>query len=237
MIKTVLFDKDGTLFDFRATWSGFAKALLEDLSSGDPLKAAAMSNDLDYNLETGEFFPGSVLVSGTPGDIASCLLPHLPGTSPAGLIARMNVLAANVPQCEVTPLQPLLESLRDRGLTLGVITNDAMAPTRAHLRAVGVSHLFERIISCDCGFGQKPSPGQIHAFLEMTGAMPSETVMVGDAPSDLIAARAAGCISVGVLTGHATATQLAPHADKVLADVSELPELLDSWQEARTHAA
>jgi phosphoglycolate phosphatase-like HAD superfamily hydrolase len=34
MISALIFDKDGTLFDFTATWSGWARAALRDLSGG-----------------------------------------------------------------------------------------------------------------------------------------------------------------------------------------------------------
>lgn len=237
MIKTVLFDKDGTLFDFHATWAGFASSFILELSAGNSDRATEMADSVGFDLVAGEFLPGSVLIAGTPGDIAERLLPFLPGMTPAGLIARMNVLAANVPQAEVTPLVPLLTALRDHGYALGVITNDAMAPTESHLRDAGVSHLFDRIVSGDCGFGSKPSPGQIEAYLEMTGAVADQTVMIGDAPSDLVAARSAGVHGIGVLTGHATRSQLTSLARSVISDISEVPQLLRGWDEFRTNAA
>lgn len=237
MITTVLFDKDGTLFDFRATWGGFAAKLIEDLSSGEPEKARVLASAVGFDLSTTAFLESSVLVAGTPGDIANCLLPHLPGTTPSALVSRMNRLAANVPQAEVTELLPFLSRLCSDGMTIGVITNDALAPTKAHLKAAGVVQLFAHIVASDCGYGSKPAPGQINAFLEMTGGRPEKTVMVGDAPSDLMAARAAGCFAVGVLSGHYSRGQLSPLADCVIQDISELPELLLNWPKQQTDAA
>ncbi|MBE3637933.1 HAD family hydrolase [Mangrovicoccus algicola] len=237
MIDTVLFDKDGTLFDFRATWGGWAASFLLDLSSDDPVKAAKMARSVGFDLQDRRFEEDSVLISGTPGDIVRRLLPHVPGVSAAGLVSRMNVMAAAVAQHEAVPLKPLLRDLHGRGLRLGVITNDARAPALAHLGAAGVVPFFDHVIGSDCGFGQKPGPGQILAFLEMTGADPARTVMVGDAPHDMIAARAAGCRRVAVLTGLATRAQLAPMASAVLADISGLPGWLESRSETRIDAA
>lgn len=237
MIKTVLFDKDGTLFDFRATWGGWAASFLVELSSGNIAKAAEMAEAVGFDLQTQKFEDDSVLIAGTPGDIARQLLPFVPGTTPAGLVSRMNVLAASAPQHEAAPLLPLLTELTRRGLTLGVITNDAQAPAMAHLRQVGVAHCFAHVIGSDCGYGQKPGPGQIAAFLELTESCPEETVMVGDAPHDLMAARAAGCHRLGVLTGLATRQQLAPLASAVLPDISFLPDWIDAVAETRTDAA
>ena len=39
-INGVLFDKDGTLFDFHATWSRWSAALIAKLADGSAAKAA-----------------------------------------------------------------------------------------------------------------------------------------------------------------------------------------------------
>lgn len=226
MITTILFDKDGTLFDFQASWGGFALRFCQELAGGDLAQAARIGAAVGFDLEQRRFEPDSPIIAGTPGEIAGALLPHVPGSTAQALVARMNLLAAETPQQEATPLQPLMKSLRAGGMTLGVITNDAATPAKAHLQAAGILDDLAHVIGCDCGFGQKPGPGQINAFLEMTGAAPEETLMVGDSTHDLRAAQAAGCRGVGVLTGLATAQQLAPLAWKVIPNISQLPRLL-----------
>ena len=67
-------------------------------------------------------------------------------------------------QVPAVPLRPLLEALRDRGLALGVATNDAEASARVHLRKAGVEDLFDFIAGYDSGHGEKPGPGQLLAF-------------------------------------------------------------------------
>ena len=52
--------------------------------------------------------------------------------------------------------------------------------------------------------------------------------MVGDSRHDLIAGRAAGMQTVGVLTGMAELADLAPFADVVLPDIGHLPLWLTS---------
>jgi phosphoglycolate phosphatase len=51
-------------------------------------------------------------------------------------------------------------------------------------------------------------------------------VMVGDSLHDLVAGRAAGMQTVGVLTGPACRAELAPCADAVLPDIGHLTEWL-----------
>ncbi|MEU7599308.1 HAD hydrolase-like protein [Streptomyces sp. NPDC039022] len=51
---------------------------------------------------------------------------------------------------------------------------------------------------CSC---RKPRPGLLHAALTRMGAVPDETVLVGDHESDLLAAEAVGCWSLHVRSG------------------------------------
>jgi len=49
-----------------------------------------------------------------------------------------------------------------------------------------------------------------------------------------LAAKAAGMLGVGVLTGMATADDLAPFADVVLPDISHLPDWIAGWNAQRS---
>ena len=75
---------------------------------------------------------------------------------------------------------PFLTGLRADGLRLGVATNDAERPAKAHLEKAGIAQMFDFIAGFDSGFGGKPAPGQLHAFSAHTGIDPAHIVMVGD---------------------------------------------------------
>ncbi|WP_300061785.1 HAD family hydrolase [uncultured Roseobacter sp.] len=221
-VRGVLFDKDGTLFDFAATWEAWAAAFLDRLAR-DRSHAAQLGAEIGFDLAARRFQPGSVVVAGTPGEIAQALLPHLPGQSFRGLMQVMNAEAAQAQQVEAVPLVPFLSGLRREGLRLGVATNDAEAPARAHLDRAEVTHLFDFIAGFDSGHGGKPAPGQLLAFAGAVDLPVAEIVMVGDSTHDLQAGRAAGMRCVGVLTGLAGRDELAPLADAVFDDISALP--------------
>ena len=227
VIRGVLFDKDGTLFDFHATWSRWSAALIAKLADGSAAKAAELAQAMAYDLSTGRFGRHSPVIAGTPPEIADLLLPHLPDLNLAALVTQMNLLAARAQMAEAVPLAPLLARLRARGLRLGLATNDAEGPARAHLASVGVAALFDFIAGSDSGHGGKPAPGMLLAFAAGLGLDPAEVLMVGDSAHDLIAGRAAGMMTAGVLTGPATADDLAPLADVVLPDIGHLPDWLD----------
>ena len=231
-IRGIVFDKDGTLFGFNATWTVWAKTFLTDLAKGDLQIATHLGQAIGYNFEAEAFLPTSIAIAGTPEDIADALLPHVPDRLKKDLIWVMNVAASEAPQAEVTPLAPFLSKLRGRGLILGVATNDAEMPARAHLRSANIEGKFAFIAGSDSGFGGKPSAGQLQAFCEQVGLKPGEILMVGDSSHDIAAGRALGCLTCGVLTGLAARKDLEQIADFVLPDISHLLVTLEKSIEA-----
>ncbi len=225
-IKGIIFDKDGTLFDFNATWGAWAQHMLRQEAGGDDARLTALARVLGYDLGTAQFLPSSIVIAETVEVVAKAMLPHLPDADGPTLIARMNAAASMVPQVEATPLIPFCEALAGRGITLGIATNDAEAPARAHLQAAGIIDAFSFVAGFDSGHGGKPAPGQLHAFCRATGLAPATCVMVGDSLHDLHAGRAAGMRTIGVLTGPASRADLSPEADIVLGSIAELPDWL-----------
>lgn len=221
-VDAIIFDKDGTLFDFRRSWGGWAERILREVSGGDARLMRIAGEAIGYELEQSAFRRDSILIAGTSNDIANALAKVIP-LDVSELVPRLNASAAASEQVPVPGVTQALEKLGKR-LTLGVVTNDAEAPALAHLKQAGLDHFFDFIAGYDSGFGAKPAPGQLLAFADRTGANPSNTLMVGDSRHDLIAGRAAGMRTVAVLTGIATNEDLADLADVVLEDIGSLPD-------------
>ncbi len=227
VLTGLIFDKDGTLFKFGDTWEAWAIAFLARLTDGDHARAATLGAAIGFDTDAQSFSTDSIVIAGTPDEVAHELSPLVPELSMDALIDILNDEAAKAPQSEVTPLAPLLRGLRGRRLQLGVATNDAEAPALAHLGGAGVVDLFDFIAGFDSGFGGKPAPGQLHAFARHTGLAPQQVAMIGDSTHDLMAGKAAGMFRIAVLTGLASQADLAPFADVVLPDIGHLPDWLD----------
>ncbi|GAA0310612.1 HAD family hydrolase [Rhodovulum strictum] len=226
-ITAILFDKDGTLFDFHGSWAGWAAGILDQLAAGDGARHAALARAVGFDPEAQRFRPDSIAIAATVEEVALQLLPHLPATDPAPVIDWLNAQAATIEMQQAVPLAPLLDTLAARGLALGVATNDAEIPARTHLAAAGIADRLCFVAGYDSGHGAKPAPGQLLAFAAATGRAPDEVLMVGDSRHDLIAGRAAGMGTVAVLTGTASADDLSDLADAILPDIGHLPGLLD----------
>jgi phosphoglycolate phosphatase len=228
MITAAIFDKDGTLFDFRESWGGWTARLIEALCALGA-DQGTLAQLLGFDLATKTFAPDSVVIAATTYEIAERIAP---ATSQdfATVYRLMNDLAETAPMVPAVDLDLILRGLKQRGLVIGLATNDTEVPAHAQLDRAGVLDLFDFVAGCDSGWGGKPAPGQLNAFVAKFGLDPRWVAMVGDSKHDLEAARSAGMRAVAVLTGIATHDDLAPYADVVLQDISQL----DAWIDAQT---
>lgn len=226
MLDAVIFDKDGTLFDFRASWGAWTQSVLAEFAP-DPARARQLGGVLGYDPDTRSFTRSSPVIAMTTPEIADILHTHLPSIALPDLNARLNALSAAAPMTPAVPLRAVLSALKSRGLRLGLATNDTEHPARVHLAGAGVLDLFDFVAGCDSGWGGKPAPGQLMEFLRRFDLAPSRVAMVGDSRHDLDAGRAAGMHTVAVLTGIATRDELADHADVVLDTIAGIGPWID----------
>lgn len=227
-VSAILFDKDGTLFDFTASWANWTRSVIGVLSDGDAARARALADVLDFDLDTARFAPTSISIAGTLAEQAAALAPILPDQSEEEVRAYLDRAAGRADMVPAAPLGPLMDRLLARGLTLGIATNDAEQAARRHLDRAGIMDRFAFVAGYDSGYDAKPEPGMCLAFARAIGRDPGNIVMVGDSLHDLHAGRAAGMRTVGVLTGTADRATLAPMADAVLASIADLPAWLDT---------
>lgn len=231
--RGILFDKDGTLFDFQATWGRIIRQLLDELSP-DRASWERMAAVGGYDPTADRFTPGGPLVAAANSEIGVLWEPFRPDLGAQGIERRLDEVAADAltrPDflCPAVPDLPgLLAGLRGAGYTLGVATHDSEHSARLQLGAAGVLAPFAFIAGYDSGHGLKPRPGMLLAFAAAVGIDPAEVIMVGDSTHDLQVARNGGAaMAVGVLTGPASEADLAPFADHVLPSIAALPALLE----------
>jgi HAD superfamily hydrolase (TIGR01509 family) len=121
----------------------------------------------------------------------------------------------------------LLAALRAGGVTFGIATSGRRPEIDASLDALGIP---ADTVVVDRGdvLRAKPEPDLFLACQERLGVAIDDCYVVGDAVWDLLAARRAGMLSVGLLTGGYGEDELrAAGAFRVYRDASELLELLD----------
>ncbi|MEM6549981.1 MAG: HAD family hydrolase [Pseudomonadota bacterium] len=232
-IRGLLFDKDGTLFDFQATWRGVADTVIDTLGRDEP-ERDRMAAAVGFDRAGGTFAPGSLIVAGATSDIArrwTGIRTDLDAAEIEAFAARAALEVVNEPGTLApasVDLSALLVRLKSRGLALGVATHDGEQEARAHLAAVGTLELFDFIAGYNSGHGLKPSPGMLTAFAAATGLAPETVAVIGDSVHDLEMVRqGGGALAIGVLTGPAGREDLSPAADHILPSIDALEALLD----------
>jgi phosphoglycolate phosphatase-like HAD superfamily hydrolase len=229
-IDLVVFDKDGTLIDFGAMWSGWA------LEFGRRLDAATrrpVAGDvfaaIGFDPVEGRIRSGAPLAIATMAQIEGIVAAVVRRWCPSVAAARRAVetawfepdpVATAVPTAD---LGELFRRLRENGRRIAVATTDGRTPTEATLRGLGIREAVSALACGDDGIGMKPDPAMLLAVCATVAIPPERTAIVGDTPADLAMGRSAGAGRViGVLTGVGTRTELEPLADVVLGSVGEL---------------
>ena len=229
-IKGILFDKDGTLVDFNATWLSIADFMAMDAAEGDRWKADRLLSAAGFDFVNKRFKPDSIFASGTNMDVVELWFPRLSDEDQMLAVARFNEITSVQGSSMAVALPGIvaaLKTLHKRSYRLGVATNDSTAGAEKTLVTLGVAQLFDAAYGYDAVANPKPAPDTILAFCDLTGLRPAEIAMVGDNRHDLEMARAGGCgLAVGVLSGTGTRESLSSIADVVLDSVADLPAFL-----------
>jgi phosphoglycolate phosphatase len=228
-IRGILFDKDGTLVDYEATWGPINRRVADLAAAGDPALARRLLELGGHDLEAGRTLGGSLLAAAHTREIAQAWIDAGAPFHLDDLTARMDSAFAEGARdaVPVTDVAALFGRLRTRGLALGVATSDGAQAARATLARLGLDGGELFVAGYDSGFGSKPEPGMVWGFCAATGLKPAEVIVIGDNTHDLEMAHAAGCAAaLGVLTGTGLAN-LAAQACTVLPSIDALEAWLD----------
>jgi len=116
------------------------------------------------------------------------------------------------------------------GMRLGIVTSTPRTNMPGKIRLLekaGIFDLIGSVITSDDAPRKKPAPDPLIACGKRLGVAPGRNVYVGDTRMDILAGRAAGMKTVGVLTGfdrHADLESASP--DLILPSVADLSRLL-----------
>lgn len=218
----MLFDKDGTLLDFHATWG---------LALGEAIEASARSEEdamqafrlLEFDVTERRVAMSSPFVAETSETVGRMLEAHLDLRTFATRLqsgSTNRVLAA-------PGADELLNALSAVGVPCAVVTNDDQHIAELQMKALGWSERFGTVIGADSGFGGKPDPGPVRAACRLLNAPEAASWMIGDSLFDMLAGRSAGCRTLLVTNGEAVPDEATTIADLVVESLGELdPERL-----------
>ncbi len=186
-INTILFDKDGTLLDFHATWDHVLGSALRLVGEDDQQRLGAAANAVGFDLLTNTILPDAPFVAESNPELGERLRPFIDPD-------EFNRAMAHFSQDVAAPAlgaAALLRHLTDEGIRLAVVTNDSEAQARRQIKQLGWTEHFDAVVGYDSGYGAKPGSGPVLGALGLLKSEPATSLMVGDTRHDLDSGRAA----------------------------------------------
>lgn len=228
-VKAILFDKDGTLIDFHATWDRATYDVFESLAKGDLELISKLAEISNLDMETRTIGPNSILVAHSSAEIGERWAEVLSRKANQDFLNEVDSLYGKFGQKYLMGFPStlgVLNKLIAKGYLLGIATNDSENNAEIQMEQLGWRDHFAVILGYDSGHGQKPGPGMVQAFASHTGFEAVEILMVGDTLHDIEAGKSAGTLTIGVTTGPAQGMNLSGHANAIIDDLNELFHVL-----------
>jgi pyrophosphatase PpaX len=186
-IRCILFDHDDTLLPTFAMRARALTTTMHELTGRDVDGAAIMEAANGRTLETmsGELAGGDEALA-------------------RRIVAAYRERYYRDNRASLAPfagIAELLQTLRENGTRVGVVTSKIHAGARDELEHAGLLGLVELVLGGDQVVERKPAAEPLEAAMRSLGAEPKETLMVGDTAADILGARAAGVGSAAAMWG------------------------------------
>ena len=235
----VVFDKDGTLIDFQMMWGSWTESLAWRLEMQAKVDIReALFEKLGYDYLRRRVHSGGALCC-TPMRHLRSLGEEVLRESKlamskhdaADMISKVWAMPDPVATARpLTDLKVLFSTLRSMNMKIAVCTTDDHEAADNTLNALNVRHLVDVVVGGDDPIPSKPHAEQIYHICYKVGVAPHDTIMVGDTSTDMKLGLNAGCgLSVGVLDGASSLSDLALHADVLVPSIAKVPKIAFQW--------
>jgi pyrophosphatase PpaX len=203
-----LFDVDGTLLDSTDFVVGAMEHVLQSIGRTPPPRATialALGPPLPdcYRQLASDLDPGPLVVAHRAWQAAH---RHLVKPYPHAIA--------------------VVRELRRAGLRLAAVTARSKISSLGTLSDAGFDGLLEFTISAEDVTRMKPDPEALVVALKRLEVRPAAAAMVGDTSADILAGKAAGVTTVGVLYGFHGEHLAGSRPDFLVRDIRELPGIL-----------
>ena len=185
--QAILFDLDDTLTDRAATIERYAARFLEHFAKSlDSVQIQNLTESI-RQADGGGYRPKL--------EVAAELIRTLPWLQPPRPEALEAFWLTEFPRLAalMSGMRDVLNTLKSRGVRLGIVTNGRGRAQHPKLDALNVRGFMDVILVSEDAGVKKPDPRIFAMALEQFGLEPKHVWMVGDHPlNDVIGARSAG---------------------------------------------
>lgn len=221
-LKGVLFDLDGTLIDSIESYYRIVEIAV------DRLGLPKVPRPEILNAARNDSFQWDLILKPAPGKSLEQMKQE-----------AWKIIETLYPQMFLKNVRPfpqtgaVLRLLHDRGIRMGIVTSTPQKNIKDKMSILDqcrAADLMDAVISAGDAGRKKPYPDHLILCMENMGLSADACAYVGDTATDIIAGRAAGMKTVGVLTGFDSRGDLEDKSpDHVLESIAELPRIMDLY--------
>jgi phosphoglycolate phosphatase len=236
-LKGIIFDKDGTLFDYYHIWgpvfTRHTEKILEEFNRSDDEKLKERLLSL-LGITAEGVNPDGLIFKHNGALMLFRLFifskrERLPYRRLISLLtegyydSKDDIQRSFEHFGDSGRLIPLFTALKQAGYIIGIVTSDNKSSTQVCLDHYRIADYVDMVSTYDDHFKNKPHPESFRAFCARFSLSAAEVVMVGDAPVDMKYAKNSGAgYTVGVMTGSGDRNMLEKYADVVYPTVLDL---------------
>lgn len=219
IVRGICFDVDGTLSDTDNAWVNRLTAALQGVRF------------LFTHHDPTSFARWLMLTAESPANAVYHLLDQLSlDDNAAALYEKLIRRRKSTPRTFLlmAHAREMLETLATR-FPISVVSARNEQSTRDFLQQFSLGRYFKAVVTSQTCEHTKPYPDPILHAASVMHISPRECLMVGDTTVDILAGKAAGAQTIGVLCGFGTEKELRrAGADLILQDLGELQKLFSA---------
>lgn len=235
-IETIIFDKDGTFIDLHYFWGKMTEMRVREIVSRYDLEDTVFNLlclKLGYDPESKKMLSDGITALYSRSKIIEIFVEDLKeiglNLTFYDLEGLFDDVANDFYKDLLDFVKPIEEAIdfikkvKKMGLRTGIVTADSLDSTNLILNNFGWKDLFDVVIGRESSSYTKESGIPLKMAIDELNANPDNTIMIGDAPTDAIAAKNAGVKkSILVATGQVKFEDLLKNTNYVVNSLSEI---------------
>lgn len=239
-IKGIIFDKDGTLFNYAQVWRSVIKKIVnsvmitfeierkkQDKAKADLFRIIGVDAS-GKSYSDGIVFNHNRKLRAFNRLFTFCLRYHINPVSFTILLTDMlkdpsEGITGKLKAMDFSDVQQLFKELTEKNVVIGIVTNDTTISTKNCLKCMGIESYVSFLRTKDSNCKGKPDSQSIRQFCSQFMLTPQEVCVVGDTITDMkYGINGEVGLKIAVLSGPGDEDSLSKLADKVYPDISAL---------------
>jgi phosphoglycolate phosphatase len=233
--ELVIFDKDGTLIDFKETWITIIQNLFNAIDAYQPMTKtlkARIEDALGIYIGKRQIDGYGPLAMGTFSEcnalLTYCLYREGRRWDEAQHIVDIvgkEVFSSEKREQSVRAAPgaiKLLKMLKSRGITTAVATNDKQSDALIDMEFIGASAYIDLVVGADSVENAKPAPDMVNMICSRFGKSSKKSILIGDTIMDALLGKNSGVMLTIGISGIVPREVLAAHVDVVISSLEDI---------------